>query len=182
MDLSTALKTEALRPLGTTFIPAIVALAPGLTFQVIAHPEILKFYKENATASNTVLFLAILLSGMLLENLGSWIEDHVWEGFKDKASDEAWIKYLKSPKDQFPTAASYIRSLVGRMKFEVSMFPGVLVNFIFGVSSACMTDLLQFCSWPTMIWGLVTALLAYYFYKEAEWTVKNLDCIRQGVY
>lgn len=96
--------------------------------------------------------------------------------------EAAWVRYLQSKKDQYPVAASYIKSTVVRLKFELSMPPALAASFIFGVISAVVTGRIHLWSWPTFAWAGVTVLLITYFYREAGWTVEGLNGVRRGVY
>jgi hypothetical protein len=79
LDLSAAFKTEVYRPIVTIVIPGAIALVP-LGYYLNARYSGLRIFGDDhpLLTSVTVLLAAIAL-GFLFEDIGSRIENDLWE-------------------------------------------------------------------------------------------------------
>lgn len=75
-----------------------------------------------------IIFFLILLVGMVLENIGSWIEDNILDT-ENKVNKCAWRAYLFSNcgQDNIKVIHKYIDSIVFRYKFELSLIPALII-------------------------------------------------------
>jgi hypothetical protein len=133
---------EKLTTLNLSFDRIIIQLViPGL---IAGFPYVLLFFKERSDAQeffltdSNGLFVAFLIVtglivGLLLENIGSRIELHLydWKQKKtDPSFDETWQKFLQisfNPETE-PIGHDYLRGILFRMKFELSA--GVALLFM----------------------------------------------------
>ncbi len=133
MDKITSLNFSLDRVLINIIIPGAFLIFPYLVILsdhpniLYGHPNIfLKFFKSEYLAASIPLtiFLSIIV-GLMLENIGSRIEAYIYdemhiknEKFKDFTND--WWKYLKIDFIYEPIGQEYLRSILMRMKFELS--------------------------------------------------------------
>ncbi|MBL0740538.1 hypothetical protein [Chryseolinea lacunae] len=135
---------EKLTTLNLTFDRIIIQLVtPGL---IAAYPYILLFFHEREDSKEFFLsnkdgiFIAFLIViglivGLLLENIGSRIELHYYDRKqkeKDSGFVDTWQKFLQLPikgdGENEPVGHGYIRNILFRMKFELSV--GVALLFM----------------------------------------------------
>lgn len=108
------------------FCMAIYMLPSDLGFRQL----LITLEYEDFAIYSIVSFL-ILLSGMLLENIGSCIEDSILD--KDnKVSTSAWRAYLFSDcgDDKINVIHKYIDQIAFRYKFELSLIPALIIFFL----------------------------------------------------
>jgi hypothetical protein len=81
----------------------------------------------------TLAVLVALAAGFILEDVGSWIE-LLWDRLQDdrKANEEIWWRYLRTAFVVEPVGEGYLRTILLRMKFELS-FGASLVPMLVGV-------------------------------------------------
>lgn len=137
MDLASALKTEILRPLTTLVIPGALAISPYVALLRLHHPALARFADSHPALSGTLLVLLTLAAGHVLEDAGSALERR-WDARRERdhpgQREARWLPYLKLRIPEDRVGQRYLRTLVVRMKFELSLFwallaflPGFLV-------------------------------------------------------
>ena len=97
MDLISGFKSELFRPLVTLVVPGAVALAPHIV--VVGHyfPQVPKFWDEHPSAFVGILVVAVIATGLILEDIGGCIETG-WDKFLRRGKDDhydKWIEYLQ---------------------------------------------------------------------------------------
>lgn len=129
MDMTEVFKTEFFRPLVVTFIPGATALIPYLFLIDHYFPGFVDLRTGNEIIAFTVMTLAILAVGMILEDLGSRIEVTLWSFIigKSTTENEEWFKYLRTHFEKQPVGVTYLNEVLMRMKFENSLAPALIV-------------------------------------------------------
>src|SRR5207249_4907169 len=90
MDPTTFLKNEILRPIGTQFLPAGLAVSPYLALALGRFGEMWQWVEAHTWLSLGI-FLAVLYAvGMILENIGSRFECWIYKCIKEPKSEKAW--------------------------------------------------------------------------------------------
>ena len=122
MDFIAPLKNEIYRPIVTIIIPGIAALAPFAYLLAVNYPVLAQAANGYPTLAAVLSFLAVNAAGLILEDLGSWIEKSIFDRSHSnkKKMREDWYDYLRLQYDKEPIAMDYIRSIVLRFKFELS--------------------------------------------------------------
>lgn len=131
MDKLTTLNLTFDRVLIQLIIPGLLACFPFLLLFFELQPDILAFFQSNSTLMATFVILLSLISGIILENFGSRIEVHYYDEKQLKMDDEyldVWDKFLQLAYDKEPIGHRYIRNILFRMKFELSV--GVSLVFM----------------------------------------------------
>lgn len=128
MDLEKAASNEVFRPLVSIAVPGGIALAPYVIVAEHYITDIATFWHDHDAAFTAIIIGLVLAVGLMLEDVGALIEigfDSLLE-WKKKNQFENWQKYLKlRTKDEY-IAQRYIRTLVTRLKFEMSMAPAIV--------------------------------------------------------
>ena len=144
MDITAPFKSEVLRPITTWVIPGSIAIAPYVLVLAFHVPQVASFLKASPSASAAVITICVLSAGLVLDNFGSSIESGLWDRllqrkYPNHLSD--WDRYLKLRIKDEIIAHRYLKSILMRMKFELSMAPALLifwvglswVNWIYGI-------------------------------------------------
>lgn len=138
MDKLTTLNLTFDRVLIQLIIPGLIACFPYLLIFFEVQPAILQFFLNNGvTLIATLVILMSLISGIVLENFGSRIEVHYYDEKQMKVDEEyldIWDKFLQLAYDKEPIGQRYIRNILFRMKFELSV--GVALIFMM-IGLAC---------------------------------------------
>jgi hypothetical protein len=154
MDFTSAVKSDALRPVSTIVAPGAVAVSPFVV--VLGHyvPAVSGFWSEHETAFGFIVALTILIAGFFLEELGALIEVSWDERLSRRYPFHAvvWRVYLQLKLKDDLIGQRYLREILTRMKFELSMGPALLActvglnwtNEIYGIWSACTMLLISF--------------------------------------
>jgi hypothetical protein len=134
LDLIAGLKSELFKPLVTLLVPGAIAVGP---YVLVAHgriPACETFWKEHSVAFVSVVLIGVIAAGLVLENIGSRIESG-WDkllGRKIKGFEDDWHAYLRLRNTDDVVGQRYLRTILTRMKFELSAAPA-LVFHIFGM-------------------------------------------------
>jgi hypothetical protein len=180
MDLLDAFKSEVFRPLVTLIVPGAIALAPYPVVLGYYVPKVPSFWEDHPSGFVAILIVCIIAAGLILENLGAFIESSFWDkrmARKDDTHQGTWDEYLKLELKDEIVGQRYLRTFLVRMKFELSMVPALL-SLWFGL--LWMNRLYKV--WP--FWGfiLVTGflfILAGYLLLESYLSAKNLARTRK---
>jgi hypothetical protein len=118
------------RVLFQIIVPGLLASFPYLMLFFEQKPDILEFFLGDAkTLFVTFVALLSILPGMILENFGSIIEAHYYDRRHKKKDNEymkTWKKFLQIAYDKEPVGHRYLRNILFRMKFELSVGCGLI--------------------------------------------------------
>lgn len=191
MNPSEFLSREIIRPLITLAIPGGVAIAPYV-YLLHTNATVVNLWENHETALIFFLLVISLAVGLLLEDIGSEIENFFFDCVEK--NDPTWNKYLKKPsyselKDLgtnqegtyiTETNKDYIRSIVLRLKFELGMFiaivfaiPGLVLIMRFNCQ-----ELLDNYNW---IIGVILLLMPIYLLIESRNSVYLLHERRKNI-
>jgi hypothetical protein len=139
VDLTGTLKNEIFRPLTTTVVPGVVAVTPYVFLLLATVPGAHGFRTENPEATAVLIGTAVLAAGLIIEDVGSFIEFRFCEALlkrklKKKAPpvdlDAQWNRYLRLKVQDELVGQRFLRTLLVRLKFELSMAPALAISLI----------------------------------------------------
>lgn len=135
MNILDAFKSEIFRPLAILFVPGSIAIAPYII--IVGHhiPKVQTFWDDHSTAFVAIIIVCCTAVGLILENIGSEIEVCCWDkclGKKDTCHNTNWTDYRKLETNDEIVGQRYLRTILTRMKFELSMIPA-LFSFLVGL-------------------------------------------------
>lgn len=116
-------------------IPGIFAVFPFFVLFLAKCDELKIYFKQSEGMCFVALFILSITAGLILEDIGSLIEKDVWDRVNKRKYPEAeneWERYLKLdlPIDVPLIAERYLRTIVVRMKFELSFGVALLIMVI----------------------------------------------------
>ena len=152
MNIASSLKSEIFRPLVTIVVPGSIAISPYLFITIQYFPELTKFWNDNSSVFIWILFILVLAIGLILEDIGSLIEQLLWSNLikrKDEKYLNEWDQYLQLYLKDEMVGQRYLRTILVRMKFELSMAPAL---FIALVGFAWLSRI-------TNIWSTISSIL-----------------------
>jgi hypothetical protein len=97
------------------------------------HQPAAAFFGEHVGIGALVFFVASLAMGMVLEDVASALEHHVWDPLLEDQTgchDRDWVRYLGMELDDQPVGQRYLRTVLLRMKFEASFGVALIVCWI----------------------------------------------------
>lgn len=188
MDLTGTLKNEIFRPLTTTVVPGVVAVTPYVFLVLATVPGAHGFRTENPEASAVLIGTAVLAAGLIIEDVGSVIEFRFCEALlkrnlkrKDPLVDldAQWNRYLRLRVQDELVGQRFLRTLLLRLKFELSMAPALVASL---VGLWWIQVLLAPLGWreTTVVSILGVSLIAYLLY-EAYRSVETLRETREEI-
>jgi len=130
MDLTSPLKPDVFRVVMVILLPGLIATFPWLAW--FFWPELLAsgHWSSAGLVSAAFVTAIALAAGMVLEDIGAHIEVHIIDpyvcdskGVTQDEFDRQWMDYLFSPVTDRYVAHRYLKSMVTRFKFELSMIP-----------------------------------------------------------
>ena len=128
-EVFSAFGIEVFRPLMTLLAPGSVALFPWVVALMQRNATVYALINNNRTESSLLLVLAAVIIGMLLEDVGSRIETHIFDRDLNRLTSGMhttnWEKYLCLAYGAEPIGARYMRTILLRMKFELGMASAV---------------------------------------------------------
>jgi len=130
MDVTDAVKNEVFRPLTTVAIPGAIAVAPYVILAQHYIPKTLEFWHDHDAAFSTIVVACMIAAGLLLEDVGALLEDRVIDALLEKwhpGHRDQWSKYLQLQMRDEYVGQRYLRTMVTRLKFELSMLPALLM-------------------------------------------------------
>jgi hypothetical protein len=161
MDKLTSLNLTFDKILIQLVIPGFVAICPWFFLALQFHQQTKAFLASNNSASITLIACLSLIAGLIIENFGSFIEVHVYDNLnqnKDDADfkdyDAIWRKYLQLSYEFEPIGQRYIRNILMRMKFELSMGVSMI---IFNIGLFCLSSYVKM--FDTCFSKLITLLI-----------------------
>lgn len=134
MEITSAFKSEVLRPITTILVPGSIAAGPYFIVGNYYIPKIFMFWAEHPNAFVGIVTITIIASGLVLNNLGAAIEYYIIDKcFLEKANPDhfkEWYAYLKLKIGDEYVGQRYLRNALDRMRFELAMAPALA---IFGI-------------------------------------------------
>jgi hypothetical protein len=148
-ELFSAFNSEIFRPLMTLFSPGVLACAPWMIALMQRSSSFYSLVNENRTEASLVLTLIAIIVGMLLEDIGSYLESTFFDTALDTHTDgkhmKNWYHYMRIAFEREPVGVRYMRGIVLRMKFELGMagaalvvIPGIFTTTLSVVSDAAI--------------------------------------------
>jgi len=181
MDLMSALKNEIFRPLTTLVVPGFFAAWPFIMLCQRHFKAVNDFSRDNFGGYAAVLFVVILAAGLILEDIGGRLENRVSKSLEatDPKHATIWRDYLKlNTQDQF-IGQRYLRTIVTRFYFELTMTPA-LVFFLIGFHWLnCMYPFIS-CSGALII-TIAVILVGTFLMIEAKRSAYVLSTLRQAI-
>lgn len=171
---------ESFRSLATIIIPGAMLTGPYVLWALHSHDGMRTFAKNYENTSLILAFLVIVAAGMVLEDLGSWLETR-WDKKEenDPKFDEAWWKYLRTAFSVEPIGQGHLRKVLLFMNFELSTslalffsLPGVL---------ACAAFITSITWGMGLAWALIALVIGCYLIKEAKDSWKLLGDMRSNL-
>ena len=159
MDVTSAFKTEVLRPLVAIVIPGAFAIAPYTVLLGYYVPGTFDFWDDHPSAVVAIIVVAAIAAGLVLDDIGSHIESRYWDEKLEKAKPghkQRWKEYLALELKDEVIGQRYLRGRVEWLKFELSMAPALL-SFIAGLT--WLQCIYHFIRWPGFA-GLAAFFLA----------------------
>lgn len=134
MDFSSAVKSDVLRPVLNFVVPGTFAIAPYLVIAAHYLPFVPSFWNDHSAAFSALAIVLVLFVGGLLEDFGTRLEVFWDERLNALPNHNAnWDKYLSLRIKDEIIGQRYIRNLLTRFKFELSMvfaLPIMLVGLV----------------------------------------------------
>lgn len=179
MDVTSAFKSEIFRPLTTVVIPGSVAVAPYVILVGYYVPVTFKFWDDHPAAVVTVMVIAAIAAGLILDNIGTHIEAKFFDKWLEKrrlGHNAQWREYLGLELKDELIGQRYLRTKVERLKFELAMGPAVVA---FAVGLAWLQFVYQMWRWPGFGALFVCLTLGVvYLLREAYKTARLLSDTR----
>ena len=133
MEKLTTLNLSPDRVLIQLIVPGLIASYPFIILFFDHIPNAADFFLQDGRGLLIAFITLIaLVVGIILENFGSHIEVYYYDKRQKKLHGDSymdiWKKYLKISYSHEPIGQRYIRNILFRMKFELSM--GVALSFM----------------------------------------------------
>jgi hypothetical protein len=130
MDFSSALKPDVYRVIVINLVPGFVGIAPwvaGVFWSDLQNAGTWKLQGVMIPISVTLAAM-VLAAGLIFEDIGSRIEVYWadrWLSRKCQRLARSWRVYLAQRRDDSLIAQGYLRAILVRFKFELSMVPAI---------------------------------------------------------
>jgi hypothetical protein len=182
MDFIAALKNEVFRPLVTLVIPGAIAIGPFILVAAYYFPQVNAFWNEHPSAFVAILIVSILTVGLILENLGSFIEWNIFDEILDRKDPEHkanWERYLQLWLNDEIIGQRYLRQNLTRLKFELSMVPGLFFFFCGLLWANRLYHLWRNSRfiWLSLVIIVVTVLMLFEAYRSAKTLARTRSLI-----
>ena len=126
MDFISAFKSELFRPLATLVVPGGITIGPYVLVAAYYFPGVVSFWRDHPSAFVAILVICIVAVGLIVEDLGAFIERDFWDSKLAKENEDhsdSWEQYLKLRLNDEIVGQRYLRTILTRMKFELAMVP-----------------------------------------------------------
>lgn len=124
MDKQSLFKLDFNKVLIQLITPGLVAIFPYIILY-LRFDYNTKFYCfENISILITAITILSLVAGLLIENIGSIVEVLCFDTEhkkKDAKFEDSWERYLQLTFEHEPLGQEYLRTVLLRMKFELSI-------------------------------------------------------------
>lgn len=167
-------------------IPGIFAVLPFFVLFLTKCNEVKIYFKQSELMCFAALFVLSIAAGLILEDIGSLIEKCVWDRINKRRYPEAedeWERYLKLdlPVDVPLIAERYLRTIVVRMKFELSfsvaLFVMIIGIILLRIQTGFISSKCSFC----ISCIIVPLLLSVYVFWESWNSTKLLINTRKKI-
>lgn len=177
-DILSAFQSDVLKPLASLIIPGAIAISSWFALLLEREQAVRKAAIAYHNETIALLVIAIVFVGMLMENLGSWIESNILDAMQKRTNRrfiEEWWQYLLVVYKSDPVARSYLRSLLQRLKFELDSAAGLFVC----ASGSLLLDLPTL--WRICLPALCIVLATFLILIEARTTHKLMGKVRHAL-
>lgn len=130
MDLTSPLKPDVFRVVMVILLPGLLATFPWLAWFFWPALLQIEYWQSGGIVAGLFVLAIAMIAGMVLEDVGADIEVRVIDpyvcrdkGMKQEDFDRQWNDYLFSPSTERYVAHRYLKAMVTRFKFELSMLP-----------------------------------------------------------
>jgi hypothetical protein len=135
MDFASALRPDAYRVVLTNVIPGFVGTAPWVAGFFWPALMDVGFWSNSGIAFPVTITLAAiaLAAGLVFEDIGSRVETYwadAWLKRRCPRFSRGWREYLAQRRDESLIAQGYLRAILLRFKFELSMIPALVSSCI----------------------------------------------------
>ena len=123
-EIATSLNLDFNKILIQIVCPGIVASFPYILIYLHYHLKAKTYFYHNSSVLITSVILIALVAGLIIENLGGLIEVYYYDKSHkklDTSFTDTWNKYLQLNIECEPIGQRYLRNILMRMKFELSM-------------------------------------------------------------
>jgi|SRR5579884_2556607 len=182
MNVESTLKDEFFRPIAITIIPGALATGP---FTLIAEHyvhQIAPFRDAHPNAFVAILAIVVIAAGFICEDIGSEIEVGVldpWLKKHDFGFESRWNDYLRATPDERNVGRKYLRNLMLRFKFELSMIPAIFA-LLFGLT--WLNFVYLYISWRGLVFlNMFLVMLECFLCYEAAQGAKLLNDVREQI-
>lgn len=164
-------------PGGLVVIPFIIGIY--LSPNYVYFKELIKSLDfDHHFAIYAITIMLIFLIGMILENLGSLIEDLILDPLNDVSFD-AWKYYLFSEcgNSNIKVIHKYVDSIAFRYKFELSLIPALFFFLLICIWICCYGEIdIHIGLTYTIV--TITILVLFFTYWQAKLSCKYLNELR----
>lgn len=132
-DKLTSLNLSLDRVIIQLIIPGLIAISPYFIIFLNYHTDTRHYLFTNVTITIGVLAILAIIAGLFLENFGGRIEVMWFDKINAKVDPNhqaTWEKFLQLSYTAEPVGQRYLRNIVLRMKFELSM--GMAIVLMWG--------------------------------------------------
>lgn len=166
MDKLTSLNLTLDRVIIQLVIPGLVAFLPWFIFFINHHVSLNNYLSQNAPITITTVTVVSLIVGLFLENFGGRIEILWFDRMNLKSDPEykiIWDKYLVLDyQNSEPVGQRYLRNILLRMKFELSLGIAILFMIIGLFVLQNDTVIIESTFWRRVILYLLPFLTSLY--------------------
>lgn len=133
MDFASALKPDIYRVVAVNLVPGFVGTAPWIAGVFWTRLQDSATWQQDGLLIPIGITLAatVMAAGLLFEDIGSRIEVHWADRWLLKNYPRlarGWRTYLSTKRDNELIAQGYLRAILLRFKFELSMIPALLCS------------------------------------------------------
>lgn len=159
MEKISSLNLDFDRVLIQLIIPGLTATFPWLIIFLNHHKEDCKYILDNISLLVTISVLISLVTGIIFENIGSFIEVHLYDKRNSKNDPNylrTWEEYLLlNYAGKEPIGHRYIRNILLRMKFELSFGCALIPMAIGLITLDYQHEIFQYCIVKCLLFYLI---------------------------
>jgi hypothetical protein len=170
VDFASPFKSEVFRPIAVLLIPGVIA---GLPYALVINhyfPQVAVYRDEHQVVYFVIVTLILIALGFVLEDIGTQFELQIDESLmKIGHADlyDVWFEYLRLQYEKEPIGQRYLRTVLLRMKFELSMAASLVICYVGLVWLALVEKLFSACALGTLA-ALFTGLVVYLVYQAYQ--------------
>jgi hypothetical protein len=185
MDPQNIFKTDTLRTVMSVIIPGAFATGPYFLVASYTIEKVNKFWLNKPIVFAVIAIIIVLAVGNFMEDLGGFLECHWRDKLKLNKEDEYgdfqyyWDKYIQIELQDHHVGHRYMRNIVTRMYFELSIFPSLILFYI-GFVWANYYGKYMDCTGLTII-SVAIGLTLWLCWYESRDSVRALAILRKKV-